>query len=83
MEFAYPLSNPAFDANSSFLIETGPNSDIFEVEIKIPRKLMEKQFTLGIGMRLDTLMQVHHQILLKKLSLKEKSVSYLSFHMCN
>ena len=32
-----PLSNPVFDANSSYLLETGENTDIFEVEIKIPR----------------------------------------------
>ena len=42
-----PLSNSAFDANSSFLIETGPNSDIFEVEIKIPRKIDGKTIHIG------------------------------------
>lgn len=31
------LSNPAFDANSSYLLETGENTNIFEVKIKIPR----------------------------------------------
>ena len=30
------LANPKFDANSNYLIETGPNTNIFEVQIKIP-----------------------------------------------
>jgi hypothetical protein len=34
-----PLSNPSFDANSSYLLETGENSDFFEVKIKIPRQI--------------------------------------------
>ena len=34
-----PLSNPSFDANSSNLQETGENTDIFEVKIKIPRQI--------------------------------------------
>jgi len=34
-----PLSNPSFDANSSYLLETGENTDIFEVKIKIPRQI--------------------------------------------
>ena len=42
-----PLSDSAFDANSSFLIEIGPNSDIFEVEIKIPRKVDGKTIHIG------------------------------------
>ena len=33
------LNNPAFDANSSYLLETGENTGIFEVKIKIPRIL--------------------------------------------
>jgi len=33
------LANPAFDANSSYLLETGENTSIFEVKIKIPRQL--------------------------------------------
>jgi hypothetical protein len=33
------LSNPSFDANSSYLLETGENTDIFEVKIKIPRQI--------------------------------------------
>ena len=33
------LANPAFDANSSFLLETGDNTEIFEVIIKIPRTI--------------------------------------------
>ena len=32
-------SNPRFDANSSSLVETGPNSNTFEAKIKIPRQL--------------------------------------------
>jgi len=31
------LANPVFDANSSYLLETGENTNIFEVKIKIPR----------------------------------------------
>lgn len=41
------LANPAFDANSSFLLETGKNTGIFEVTIKIPRKIGSN--TVGIG----------------------------------
>jgi len=41
------LSNPIFDANSAFLIETGPNSNIFEVKIKIPRQLDGKTIHIG------------------------------------
>jgi hypothetical protein len=41
------LANPGFDANSSYLIETGPNTGIFEVKIEIPRKIDGK--TVGIG----------------------------------
>jgi len=33
------LNNPAFDANSSYLLETGENTGVFEVTIKIPRML--------------------------------------------
>ena len=32
-----PLSNPVFDANSMYLLETGENTNIFEVKIEIPR----------------------------------------------
>ncbi len=31
------LANPAFDANSSFLLETGSNTNVFAVTIEIPR----------------------------------------------
>ncbi len=41
------LANPKFDANSSYLIETGPNSNIFEVQIKIPRQLDGKTIHIG------------------------------------
>ncbi|MCE9652564.1 MAG: hypothetical protein K8Q89_05855 [Nitrosarchaeum sp.] len=41
------LSNPAFDANASYLIETGPNSDTFEVKIKIPRYIDGKLVDIG------------------------------------
>lgn len=41
------LANPKFDANSSFLIETGPNTDTFEVKIKIPRELDGKTIHIG------------------------------------
>ena len=41
------LSNPAFDANSSYLIETGPNTNIFEVKIKIPRYIDGKLVDIG------------------------------------
>lgn len=33
------LANPVFDANSSFLRETGENTGIFEITIKIPRTI--------------------------------------------
>ena len=41
------LANPRFDANSSFLIETGPNTNTFEVKIKIPRELDGKTVHIG------------------------------------
>jgi len=41
------LANPRFDANSSSLIETGPNTSIFEVKIKIPRQLDGKTIHIG------------------------------------
>jgi len=33
------LANPAFDARASHLVETGPNTGIFEVKMKIPRMI--------------------------------------------
>ena len=41
------LANPKFDANSWALIETGPNTDTFEVKIKIPRELDGKTIHIG------------------------------------
>ena len=41
------LANPRFDANSAFLIETGPNTSTFEVKIKIPRQLDGKTVHIG------------------------------------
>ncbi len=41
------LASPSFDANSSNLIETGENTDIFEVKIKIPRQLDGKVVHIG------------------------------------
>ena len=41
------LANPRFDANSSYLIETGPNTSIFEVQIKIPRQVDGKTIHIG------------------------------------
>ena len=41
------LANPRFDANSAFLIETGPNTSTFEVKIKIPRELDGKTIHIG------------------------------------
>lgn len=33
------LANPAFNANSSNLLESGPNTNIFQVQIEIPREI--------------------------------------------
>ncbi len=41
------LANPKFDANSRFLIETGPNTNTFEVKIKIPREIDGKIIHIG------------------------------------
>lgn len=41
------LASPAFDANSSFLLETGPDTGVFEVVIKIPRTLDGKTIHVG------------------------------------
>ena len=43
------LANPKFDANSNYLIETGPNTNIFEVQIKIPRQIDGKTIHIGDG----------------------------------
>lgn len=41
------LDNPRFDANSSYLIETGSNSNVFEAQIEIPRQLDGKTIHIG------------------------------------
>ena len=41
------LNNSAFDANSSYLLETGENTGVFEVTIKIPRQLDGKVVHIG------------------------------------
>jgi len=41
------LANPRFNANSSSLIETGPNTSTFEVKSKIPRELDGKVIHIG------------------------------------
>jgi len=41
------LANPKFDANSNYLIETEPNTNIFEVQIKIPRQIDGKTIHIG------------------------------------
>ncbi len=41
------LANPVFNANSSHLIETGPNTDTFEVVIEIPREIDGKTVDIG------------------------------------
>ena len=41
------LANPKFDANSRYLIETGPNTNTFEVQIKIPRQVDGKTIHIG------------------------------------
>jgi len=41
------LANPKFDANRSYLVETGENTGTFEVVIKIPRELDGKVVHIG------------------------------------
>ena len=41
------LANPRFSANSGYLIETGPNTSTFEVEIEIPREIDGKTVDIG------------------------------------
>ena len=41
------LANPKFNANSNYLIETGHNTNIFEVQIKIPRQIDGKTIHIG------------------------------------
>ena len=41
------LASPSFDANSRWLLETGENTDIFEVKITIPRFLDGKVVHIG------------------------------------
>ena len=41
------LANPKFDANASSLIETGPNTGIFEIKIKIPRQIDGETIHIG------------------------------------
>jgi len=41
------LDNSAFDANRGYLTETGPNTNLFEVQIKIPRQVEGKTIHIG------------------------------------
>ncbi len=41
------LDDPKFDANRGYLIETGPNTSMFEVQIKIPREIDGKTIHIG------------------------------------
>jgi len=41
------LSNPEFDAKSNYLVETGKNTGVFEVKIKIPRTINGKTIHIG------------------------------------
>ena len=41
------LANPKFDANRGYLVETGPNTSMFEVQIKIPRQIDGKTIHIG------------------------------------
>ncbi|MCV0401524.1 MAG: hypothetical protein K5777_06065 [Nitrosopumilus sp.] len=41
------LANPKFDANRGYLVETGPNTNTFEVIIKIPREIDGKTIHIG------------------------------------
>ena len=41
------LANSVFDANSRYLLETGVNTGIFEVTIKIPRTIDGKTINIG------------------------------------
>ncbi len=41
------LANPKFDANRGYLVETGPNTSTFEVQIKIPREIDGKTIHIG------------------------------------
>ena len=41
------LDDPKFDANREYLIETGPNTSMFEVQIKIPREIDGKTIHIG------------------------------------
>ena len=41
------LANPLFRPNSNFLIETGPNTDIFAVKIEIPRVIDGEVMHIG------------------------------------
>lgn len=41
------LANPKFDANRGYLVETGPNTNTFEVMIKIPREIDGKTIHIG------------------------------------
>ena len=64
------LANPKFDANSAFLLETGPNSNVFEVQIKIPRQLDEKTIHIGDEYEIryidkSTLSNTNEKIILK------------------
>jgi len=41
------LANPKFGANRGYLVETGPNTNMFEVQIKIPRQIDGKTIHIG------------------------------------
>ena len=41
------LANPVFNARPSYLLETGPNSNTFEVKLEIPRSIDGKTIHIG------------------------------------
>lgn len=41
------LAHPAFDANSAYLVETGRDTDTFEVRIEIPRQIDGRTIHIG------------------------------------
>ena len=40
-------ANSKFDANRGYLVETGPNTSMFEIQIKIPRQIDGKTIHVG------------------------------------
>ncbi len=66
------LANPAFSANTGYLLETGENTGIFEVIIKIPRTIDGKTINIGDDYELRYIDESTPSETVEKIKLKGK-----------